>query len=181
MIHSAALRFDDGVVADRVTDRLTERTEVLAVTRTGALQDTVEQFLGLFYAFVGAMLVCGGLLAFGILFTTMSVNLAERSVEVAMLRASGVGQRRLARLITTENVLVTLVALVPGLLLGWLAAAEAMAAYNSDMFRLELSMSSLTFALAAAGMLVAALASQVPGLRALRRLQIAQIVRERAI
>lgn len=180
VIRSAALRFDDGVAADVVADRLAARDEVLAVSRTGVLEDTVEQFLGLFYAFVGGMLLCGGLLAFGILFTTMSVNLSERSVEVATLRASGVDQRRLARLITAENVLVTLLGVVPGLLFGWLAAAEALAAYDSDMFRLELTMSPLTFVVAAAGMLVAALASQVPGLRALRRLHIADIVRERA-
>lgn len=180
VVRSAALRFDGGVAAGAVADRLTARDEVLAASRTGVLEDTVQQFLGLFYAFVGGMLLCGGLLAFGILFTTMSVNLSERSVEVATLRASGVDQRRLARLITAENVLVTLLGVVPGLLLGWLAAAEALAAYNSDMFRLELTMSPLTFVVAAAGMLIAALASQVPGLRALRRLRIADIVRERA-
>lgn len=180
VIRTAALRFDDGVAADAVAGRLAARDEVLAVSRTGVLEETVQQFLGLFYAFVGGMLLCGGLLAFGILFTTMSANLSERSVEVATLRASGVEQRRLARLITAENVLVTLLGVVPGLLLGWLAAAEALAAYNSDMFRFELTMSPLTFVVAAAGMLVAALASQVPGLRALRRLRIADIVRERA-
>jgi ABC-type antimicrobial peptide transport system permease subunit len=48
------------------------------------------------------------------------------------------------------------------------------------MFRLHLAMSPTTLVIAAVGMFVAALASQVPGLRALRRLDIAQIVRERA-
>jgi len=37
----------------------------------------------LFYVFVGVMLIFGGLLAFTVLFATMSVNIAERGVEVA--------------------------------------------------------------------------------------------------
>lgn len=174
-----ALRFDAGADPSAVVDRLQARDEVLAVSRTGALRDAVEQFMGLFYAFVGAMLVCGGLLAFGILFTTMSVNLAERTVETATLRASGVSRRRLARLITAENLLVTVLGIAPGLVLGWLAAGQALSAYSSDMFRLELAMSPLTFVLAAGGIMVAALASQVPGLRAMRRTDIASVVRER--
>jgi putative ABC transport system permease protein len=179
-VATVALRFAPDAATAAVAERVSARDDVLAVSRTGVLQETVEDFLGLFAVFVGGMLLCGGLLAFGILFTTMSVNLAERATEVAALRASGVPQRRLARLITAENVLVTLLGLVPGLALGWLAATEALAVYDSDMFRLHLAMAPTTLVLAAVGMVAAALASQVPGLRALRRLDIAEIVRERA-
>jgi putative ABC transport system permease protein len=176
-VRTVALRYDDGASATAVTARVEQVPGVLAAVRTAALEDLVAQFLGLFYAFVGAMLVCGGLLAFGILFTTMSANLAERTTEVAMLRASGVRRTRLAGLITAENLLITLVGVLPGIALGWLAAREALAAYTSDLWRFDLTMSPWTVLAAASGIVLAALLSQVPGLRALRRVDIAQTVR----
>lgn len=179
-VRSAAVRVADDAPTSEVADRIEQRDDVVVAVATGRLEDLVAQFLGLFYAFLGAMLVLGGLLAFGILFTTMSVNLAERSVEVATLRAAGVDRRRLAGLVTAENLVVTLVGVVPGLVLGWLAAREALGAYTSDLWRFDLVMSPWTFALAAGGIVAAALASQVPGLRAMRRTDIARVVRERA-
>jgi putative ABC transport system permease protein len=179
-VRTAALRYDDGTSAPAVTRRVEQVPGVLAAVRTGALEDLAAQFLGLFYAFVGAMLVCGGLLAFGILFTTMSANLGERTTEVAMLRAAGVRRQRLAGLITAENLLITLVGVVPGIALGWLAAREALAAYTSDLWRFDLTMSPWTVLAAAGGIVLAALLSQVPGLRALRRVDIAQTGRRRA-
>ena len=179
-VRTAAVRVADDASTAEVTDRIEGRDDVVVAVATGRLEELVGQFLGLFYAFVGAMLAFGGLLAFGILFTTMSANLADRSVEVATLRAAGVDRRQLAGLVTAENMLVTLIGVVPGLAIGWFAAREALAAYASDLWRFDLVMSPWTFALAAAGIVLAALASQVPGLRAMRRLDIARVVRERA-
>ena len=44
---------------------------------------------GLYYAFVGIMLIFGGAMAFALLFNAMTSNIAERVVEVATLRAAG--------------------------------------------------------------------------------------------
>lgn len=73
----------------------------------------MDDYMDLFYVFVAVMLVFGGLLAFTVLFATLSVNLAERGTELATLRASGVGRRRLARLVTAENLLVVAAAPSP--------------------------------------------------------------------
>ncbi len=74
---------------------------------TAGLKALIDQYLGLFYAFVGIMLVFAAALAFAIMFTTTSANLAERTIEVTTLRASGVAHRTLARLLRAENLLLT--------------------------------------------------------------------------
>jgi putative ABC transport system permease protein len=55
---------------------------------------TVRELLGLFYAIVGVMLVFGWILAFVVLFNTLAVNLSERTVELATLRAAAAGSPR---------------------------------------------------------------------------------------
>ena len=136
--------------------------------------------MNLFYVFVGIMLVFGGLLAFAILFATMSVNLSERTAEVGNLRVSGISRGRLAGLIIEENVLLAVVGVVPGLILGYFATARFMASFNSDLFRFQTTISRSTYVISAAAVVAVALVAQWPGLRTLARLDLGRIVRERA-
>ncbi len=177
----AVLRLSESVEFDAVRADIEAVPGVVAVVSTRSIERMVNSIMGFCYVFIGVMLVFGGMLAFGIIFNTMSVNLAERQVEVATMEAAGVTEGRIARLITAENMVVTLIAIGPGLLLGFLVAQEFMAAYDSDQFTFTLTMRWTTLVLSALFILVVTLLSQWPGLREIRRLDIAKIVRERAV
>jgi putative ABC transport system permease protein len=181
VVFGAAVRFADDADPDVMRARLQDVDGVVAVAGTRAFEETLRSFMGLFYAFVGVMLVFGGLLAFGIIFNTMSVNLAERTVEVATLKASGMTDRRLAGLVSLENVIVTLLGIVPGLAIGYFIASQFMAAYDNDQFSFVLQMQPRTMVLSAVVILAVTLLSQWPGLRAIGRLDVASVVRERAV
>ncbi len=127
------------------------------------------------------MLAFGAAMAFALIFNTMSVNIAERSREVATLLAVGTRRRTISRLISTENLLVAAVGIPLGLLVGYLTSAAAMASFQSDMFRFELYVRPTTFLWAALAILLVALVSQWPGLRAINRMDIARIVKERSV
>lgn len=177
---AANVRYEPGVDRTQLRDRLAAVEGVTAVSDTRGLQQAANALMGLFYAFVGVMLVLGAVMAFALLFNLMSANIGERVTELASLRASGMGGAQLARIITAENVLLTVAGIVPGLVVGYLAAAEFMASFSSDLFSFDLDVRPTTFVLTVAGILVAALVSQVPILAAVRRIDIAQVVRERA-
>lgn len=177
----ANVRFDAGADRAAVLDRLAEVPGVAAVSDARALQRTAQSLMGLFYAFVGAMLALGAVMAFAVLFNLMAANIGERVTELASLRAAGMRGGELSRIITAENVLLTLAGILPGLLVGYLAAAEFMASFSSDLFTFDLYVRPTTFVLTALGILVAALVSQVPILRSVRRIDIARVVRERAL
>ena len=109
------------------------------------------------------------------------VNVAERSTEFATLKASGMADRAIGGMIVTENLLLTAVGIVPGLLLGTLVGAVLMQSYNNDSFTFDLLIQPATYAVAAAAMIVVALLSIVPGIRSIRRLDIGSVVRERSV
>ena len=140
-----------------------------------------QDFLGFFYAFVGIMLVFGGVMAFALIFNTISVNVAEREGEYATMRANGLSQRKLASLITGENLLLTALGIIPGLIIGYAVAALFMQSYSSDMFTFTLDMNTSTLIFSSLAMLIVALLSVVPAIRTIRRLDIAQGVRERSV
>jgi putative ABC transport system permease protein len=174
------VRIAPGAERDAVLARLRDLDGVAVVTDLHALQHVAQSLMGLFYAFVGAMLVLGAVMAFAMLFNVMSANIGERLTELASLRASGMSGRQLSLLITAENVMLTVAGIVPGLLVGYVAAAAFMASFSSDLFSFDLRVRPTTFLFSAVGVLLAALVSQLPIFAAVRRIDIAQVVRERA-
>jgi len=179
-VGSALVRYEPGAERGTVRAALTDRPAVAAVVDSRSLYDTAQQFMGLFYAFIGVMLVLGGVMAFALIFNTMTANVTERAVELTTLRCLGMTASTVGRLVTAENVLLTLVALVPGLAGAYVLAAAFMASFSSDLFRFDLEVRPTTFVGTAAAIVIVALVSQLPALSTVGRLDLGRVVRERA-
>jgi putative ABC transport system permease protein len=177
---SALLVYSDGVDSGILRNAITELPQVAAFEDANVLYDMVQKYMVLFYAFVGVMLVFGGAMAFALIFNSMSVNIAERTREVATLLAVGTERRSISMYITAENMLVAAMGIPIGLIVGYLAAKSAMASFSSDLFTMDLYIRPSTFLWASLAIIVVALISQVPGLRAIRRISIPEIVKERS-
>ncbi len=176
----AYVRYDPGVDREAMRRRLSALPGVVAYADSAALKETVDEYLGLFYVFIGVMLLFGAAMAFALLYNSTQANLAERAVEVATLRAAGTPFRSLSRMITAENFLVTAIGIVPGLIVGVEVSRLFMSSFNSDAFTFDLQIRTSTLVLSSLGILAVSLLSERPGLRAVKRLDIARVVRERA-
>ena len=165
--------------ADPITmrDRLTASGDVAAYVDAQGVAHVVDRFMGLFYAFVGIMLVLGAIMAFALIFTTMMVNVSERTAEIATLRANGMTWGGISRLLASENLLLTVLGLVPGLGLGYVAAWSFMRTFSSDLFRFDLAIRPTTFLFITLAIVAVALLSQVPALRAVRSIDVASEIR----
>lgn len=177
---SALIVYDEGVDAKELRNTITELPQVAAFEDANALYDMMQRYMVLFYAFVGVMLVFGGAMAFALIFNAMSVNIAERTREVATLLAVGTDRRSISRYITAENMMVALLGIPLGLVVGYFAAKSALGTFSSDLFAFDLYVQPTTFLWASLAILAVALISQVPGLRAIRRINIPKIVKERS-
>lgn len=172
--------FDDVTDREAVLDGLKEVESVAAAVDARLLYNLIQDFAGFFYVFVGVMLVFGGAMAFSLMFNTISVNVAERSGEFATMRANGLSHASIARLIAVENLLLTFLGVIPGAIVGYLIGAYFMGAYSSDTFSLDFRMDGLSIVLTGVAMLGVATLSLIPAIRTIRRLDIGEVVRERA-
>jgi putative ABC transport system permease protein len=177
---SAFIAYADGADSKTLRNAVTELPRVAAFEDSKALYDMMQRFMVLFYAFVGVMLLFGGAMAFALIFNAMSVNIAERTREVATLLAVGTDRRSISKYITAENLVVAAMGIPIGLVVGYFAAKEAMASFSSDLFAFDLYIQPSTYLLASLAILLVALISQWPGLRAIRRINIPKIVKERS-
>ena len=178
--NSAFVIYADGVDRERMRDALSSVAGVTAFADSKALLDYMNQYLGLYYLVIGLMVLFGGAMAFALLYNVIQSNLAERAVEVATLRAAGTPFATLARMITAENVIMTAVGILPGLLIGYELARLFMEQFSYDWFSFEVQARPSTFVLSALAVLAVALLSELPGLRAVKRLDVATVVRERS-
>ncbi|WP_433685863.1 FtsX-like permease family protein [Nocardia sp. CA-119907] len=174
------LRFTADADRDALRATVTELPGVIAYSDSHAMQDQLDRFLGLFWAFIAAMLIFGTVLAFTVIYVTMTVNLAERTTELATLRAAGVPVRRLTASLAAENLTATLLAVPLGLAAGYFAAWALLRSFTSDMFTFGLAFGGAAPVLAVVAVLAAAGLSQLPAARLVERIDIAHVVRERA-
>jgi putative ABC transport system permease protein len=173
------LRFGNDVDRDRVRAAATGLTGVTSYTDTHAVENQLDSFLVIFWVFAGAMLVLGALLAFTVIYVTMTVNLAERTSELATLRAAGAPVRRLTAALAIENIAATLLAVPIGLAAGVAAGWVFLRSFNNDLFSLHLSIGPTALILASVAVTAAAAFSQLPAARLIKRIDVARVVRER--
>lgn len=174
------LGFDQGANRDSLRTAVTGLDGVVAYQDARAIKTTIDSYMGLFWAFIGLMIALGSVLALAVIYVTMAVGIAERTGELATLRAAGVSVGKVARTIATENLVATALGIPFGLALGTWGAWAMMGTFSNDLFSLPLSMPWWTLPSCAVGVLAAAGLSQWPAVRAVRRVDVATVVRERA-
>jgi putative ABC transport system permease protein len=174
------LQFADGADENTHREAITSVPGVIAYTSAEGLFNRLDQYLGLFWAFIGMMVGLGAVLALTIIYVTMAVNVVERTNELATLRVAGVPLRRVGATLAAENLVATALGLPIGLTAGYLAAKAFLASFSNDLFTIELSIGWWALLTSALGVLAAAGLSQWPAVRTVRRLDIARVVRERA-
>lgn len=178
--NSAFVTYAPGADPERMRRLLSAAPGVAAFLDSQALLEYVNEYLGLYYLMIGLMVLFGGAMAFALLYNVIQSNLAERGVEVATLRAAGMPFGALARMITVENVLVASLGIVPGCLLAYELARLFMGQFSTDWFSFGVVARPASFVISALAILAVALLSELPGLRAVRRLDVAAVVRERS-
>jgi putative ABC transport system permease protein len=131
--------------------------------------------MGLYYVLMGTFLLFALIIAGAVTFSVMTVNVLERQREIATMRALGQSRRSLTEMITLENGLIGLVSLVPGLAAGSVATYYLFQVFNSsEEFYLPFHISLQTFAIVAALVLITALLSQIPAVRRVNRMDLAE-------
>jgi putative ABC transport system permease protein len=174
------LHFAKDADRSQVRATVTGIAGVAAYADNAAVQQKIESYLLIFWVFAAVMLALGAFLAFTVIYVTMTVNLAERTVELATLRAAGASTRRLTAVVAIENIAATLLATPFGLAAGVGAAWLFLRSYNNDLFSLHLSLSPAVLIAATVAVVAAAAVSQFPAGRMINRIDIARVIRERS-
>jgi putative ABC transport system permease protein len=117
-------------------------------------------------------------IAFGVVYNSARVSLAERSREFATLRVIGFTRLEVSLILLGELALLTAVAIPAGLVLGYgMAFFVITTAYDTELFRLPLVVGRQTYGFAAAVTLAAALVTGLIVRRLIDRLDLVAVLK----
>ncbi len=119
------------------------------------------------------------IIAFGVVYNTARIALAERSRELASLRVMGFTRAEISGILLGELAVLVLAALPAGLLIGYGLAALTVLANDAELFRVPLFIRPSTYAFATTVVLLAAAASALVVRRGLDRLDLVAVLKSR--
>ncbi len=94
------------------------------------------------------------------------------------MRTLGESKGKIVAMLTTENLLLGVLGLIPGLPLGYGLAAYFFTLFQTDIFSFELVIFTRTYLLAIGLIILIVLLSQIPGIRQLNRIDLARVIKE---
>ncbi len=179
LINQALVNIDPAM-ANRVYRSLREQPRVLALNIRQAMLDSFFETLArtfLTFSFFNSLL--GGVIAFGVIYNTVRISLAERGRELASLRVLGYTHREVAHILLGEVALLMLVGIPLGWLVGRYLALGLVAGLSTELYRIPLVLPSHTYALAALVVMASALLSGLVAWLRLRRLDLVAVLKTR--
>jgi putative ABC transport system permease protein len=170
----------DPSFSDPLYQTLKDTPAVAGVMRTSA---AIESFNDTFAELINTVrqvtVFFAVIIAFGVVYNSARISLAERSRELATLRVIGFTRAEISYILLGELTLLTLIAVPLGLLLGYAMSAVMIANINTEMFRLPLVISSRSMAFSAITITVATVFSALIVRRKLDRLSLVEVLKSR--
>lgn len=174
---SGALLQVDPRYATGLRDRL-RRMEGVAMVQTKAeLEQQIAELTAFSKTFIGIMFLFATLMAFAGTYTATDSVLWERTRELATLRTLGFGMDRLTVLVSIENLAMALGGAIGGLAPARWVADVMIRASSTEGFTIRSVLLPETYWLAIGGAVVVTLGAQIPGLRRIARLDLAEATR----
>ncbi len=119
------------------------------------------------------------IIAFGVVYNAARISLAERSRELATLRVIGFTRAEISGILLGELAILTVLALVPGMGLGYLFCIVSTRSLNTEMYRIPLVINPSTHGFACLVIVIAAILSGLVVRRRLDELDLIEVLKTR--
>jgi len=139
-------------------------------------QDTIAESQNIM---LGILLLFAGAIIFGVLYNAARIALAERHRELGALRVLGFTHREASILLSSENLLLAVLAVPPGLALGTLFSWWLTKAYETDLYRFPFVLTAESVFHTVVITLAFAVLASLAVLRRLRRLDLVEVLKDR--
>jgi len=162
-----------------IKKKLYKMPNVAAVEDARHIRDQLLEMIAMSLGFTAIMVALGCGLALAIIYNTVSINIVERTRELASMRAMGMSRKALSILITVENLMLGFMGLAGGIPLGYLLNVALIASWENEMVQLQAVILPRSYLITIFGAIIVILLSQIPGIRGLHRMDLAQATKFR--
>ncbi|WP_244177354.1 ABC transporter permease [Marinobacter vinifirmus] len=170
----------EGDLADTVYRDLRDTPKVVGTNLRQAMLDSFFETLArtfLTYTFVISLL--GGIIAFGVIYNTARISLAERGRDLASLRVLGYSHNEVSHILLGELAILLIIGIPLGWAIGLGLGQLVVTALQTELYRVPLIITPRTLALAANVVIASALLSGFITWLRLRKLDLVAVLKTR--
>lgn len=175
---SAIMVKAEGRYLDEIRKKLYDLPGAASVVDIRDTRQEIDEMMETSRTFIMVMFGFAIALAFVVIFNATTMNILERTRETASMRALGVSRLQVAWMLTIENLTTWLLGTIIGLPLGRAMAGLFVSLYESELFHIQTAIFPRTYIWTVLAILLTVLASQIPGIRYLGRLDLASATKE---
>jgi len=117
--------------------------------------------------------------AFSVVYNNARISLSERSRELASLRVLGFTRGEISYILLGELWIVVLLAIPVGMVLGWALTFFMVWSLETDLYRIPMNVTTITYSLSAVTVIISALVSSVVLRRRLNKLDLIGVLKTR--
>ena len=177
---SGAYMLVDGAELEALYRRLKALPAVAGVAITAAARKSFRDIMAQNFELITLFNVgFAGIIAFGVVYNSARISLSERSRELASLRVLGFTIGEISLILLGELALLTLLAIAPGLAIGWGLSKLVLLSFDSEVYRIPLVITPPTVAWSILTVLAASLVSALVVRRKLDRLDLVAVLKTR--
>lgn len=134
---------------DDLKERLKDVKNISAVRSSADIQNAFLEYLDTMIIATRFYLLFGGILGFAIIYNATIIGISERSMEFASLRVLGFDKKDIFRMISKENTVMTIIAILLGIPLGISMISGMSQSFSSDMITMPVIITPKIFIYAA--------------------------------
>jgi putative ABC transport system permease protein len=171
----------DGHPSADLMKRLYDLPGVSSVELKSDARAYIDEQMGFFWVFIGMMLGMGTSLGAAIIFNSVTVNVLQRTRELALMRVVGMGRRWIGTILTLENLAVGVVGVAAGLPAGYYVANYFMStigAMSEEAMTIPFNITSTTYIIASLLAVAIVLLSQLPALQRISRISLSTTLKD---
>lgn len=147
-LKAALLKAPEGADVSACGEKITSVDGVRTMQMSISSRDRISNMMSSLLFVVAMIILCAGLLAFIVLYNLTNINISERIREIATIKVLGFYPHEAASYVFRENLVLTGMGALFGLLLGVVFHAFVMDAIKVDMMYFKPIISPLSFAFA---------------------------------
>lgn len=147
------------------------------VEGTHDMRRMIDDAMAMNAIFIGVLVLFAGTLTVAVVYNTINTNVRERRAEIASLRALGLRMSEITRVITVENLVSASLGVLLGTPLGVAAARGLLVLWETEMMSLDFYIAPGTYAIVIGFTVILVLICQIPALRNIAGMNLAQMTR----
>ncbi len=139
-VHKEAVNNENSIAQSLLKDE-----RITTVSTYSALQESFEDMIQSLNIIVVILIISAGALAFVVLYNLTNVNISERLREIATLKVLGFYDKEVSRYVYSENIILTLIGSLCGLVLGILLHRVIMVVVELDYIMFGRNINTISF------------------------------------